>query len=226
MDTLDWDTALAMTFGKTCEVIKPDFTAKTNRFPVEGTMGKLIKHNFEAKYYYDDGSPVLMPKLYKQMRFVRNFFDNLHTCPAPKKVYEGFFVPKEHQSMYPLGANGDIHMEISNIQDTMEIWRPEGFLQALSLEYINQLREYFLGPYEPAPKGVTKMVKRLPYRIEGEETIMQNGFDQDSIERVIVFNRLMRDHGVNTVMWGFYEWNVNQFKEWFEQRRHMIFSKG
>jgi len=70
------------------------------------------------------------------------------------------------------------------------------------------------------------MVKRLPYRIEGEETIMQNGFDQDSIERVIVFNRLMRDHGVNTVMWGFYEWNVNQFKEWFEQRRHMIFSKG
>ena len=127
--------------------------------------------------------------------------------------------------MYPLGGDGDIHTELGRIEITLECWRVEGFLQALPLDVINEMREYFLGPYEPAVEGISLMVKRLPYKIQGEDTIMLNDFDPRAIEDIMVFRRLMRDHGVDTVMWGLYEWHVELFKEWFEQHRHLVLSK-
>ena len=188
-------------------------------------MGKLIKGDFTTPKFWEDGTPVTCVGLWQAFEDAKKFNETLHTCPAPQRVVEAFFVPKEHQSMYPLGGDGDIHTELGRIEITLECWRPEGFLQALPLDMINEIREYFLGPIEPAVEGVTKMVKRLPYKIQGEDTIMLNDFDPQGIEDIVVFKRLMNDHGVATVMWGLYEYHVKLFKEWFEQHSHMVFSK-
>jgi len=173
-------------------------------------MGKLIKGDFERKD---------IPKSSKALLDLFRNADLKPYVPKPTNVIHGGFIPHQHQSMFPKGLNDSVQGDIGSIELTIEIWRAEGFLRALPLKHIDILREYFLGP--DVDDGTHKMVKKLPYR--GDASIMND--DHGAMVDILIWKNLVEHHGIDTVLWALYEWHVDIFKEFFEDHRHMRFSK-
>ena len=173
-------------------------------------MGKLIKGDFERKDV--SGHCKALLDLFRKA-------DLKPYVTKPTNVIHVEFIPHQHQSMFPKGINDPVQGDIGSIERTIEFWRAEGFLRALPLKHIDILREYFLGP--EVDDGTHKMVKKLPYR--GGDSIMTD--DHDAIVDILIWKKLVEHHGIDTVMWTLYEWHVDLFKEFFEEHRHMRFSK-
>jgi len=72
------------------------------------------------------------------------------------------------------------------------------------------------------------MIKALPYRGTVNNILDYGEKNQDLpyLKSILILKRLLKDHGVDSVMYGLYEWHVDKLKEWFEHHRHMRFSKG
>ena len=182
-------------------------------------MGKLIKGKFgktEEVEYQGYGCNALF-------QLFRN--TEPYEEPEPTNVIDNIdWHPHQHKAMY---EDGDFIKDITSIEWTIEAYGAEGLLEALPLKNIMELREYFIGPEELNKEGTERMIKVLPYRGTVNNILDYGERNQDLpyLKSILILKRLLKDHGVDSVMYGLYEWHVDKLKEFFEDHRHMRFSK-
>jgi len=183
-------------------------------------MGKLIKGNFgktEDDEYQGYGCNALL-QLFRNVEPYKE--------PEPTNVIDNItWHPHQHKKMF---EDGDFIRDITSVEWTIEAYGAESLLEALPLKTIMELREYFIGPEEPNKDGIERMIKALPYRGTVNNILDDGEKNQDLpyLESIIILKRLLKEHGVDSVMYGLYEWHVDKLKEWFENHRQMKFSKG
>jgi len=182
-------------------------------------MGKLIKGNFgktEDDEYQGYGCNALL-QLFRNVEPYKE--------PEPTNVIDNItWHPHQHKKMF---EDGDFIRDITSVEWTIEAYGAESLLEALPLNNIMELREYFIGSEEFNKDGTKRMIKVLPYRGTLNNILDDGENDQDLpfLESIIILKRLLKVHGVDSVMYGLYEWHVDKLKEFFEDHRHMRFSK-
>ena len=182
-------------------------------------MGELIKGNFgktEEDEYQDYGFKALTQQFKNSEPYEE---------PEPTNVIDNItWHPHQHKKMF---EDENFIGDITTIELTIDAFGAESLLEALPLKNIMELREYFIGHEEPNKDGIERMIKVLPYRGTVNNILDYGEKNQDLpyLESILILKRLLKDHGVDSVMYGLYEWHVDKLKEFFEDHRHMRFSK-
>ena len=182
-------------------------------------MGKLIKGNFgktEDDEYQGYGCNALL-QLFRNVEPYKE--------PEPTNVIDNItWHPHQHKKMF---EDENFIGDITTIELTIDAFGAESLLEALPLKNIMELREYFIGHEETNKEGIERMIKVLPYRGTVNNILDDGEKNQDLhyLESIIILKRLLKEHGVDSVMYGLYEWHVDKLKEFFKDHHHMRFTK-